>query len=165
MGPNAIQIIRSPHGKGYRLEASQFLPVGREKLFTFFSDAHQLEAITPASLEFSVLTPRPLEIRAGTVIDYRLRLHGLPIHWQSEITLWEPPSRFVDEQRRGPYRRWRHEHLFEAVDGGTLCRDQVEYAVPGGWLVNSLFVRRSLLGIFEFRQRQLQQHFDQQPAA
>ena len=154
-----IQVTKSPRGKGFRLETAQLLAVDRGELFAFFSDAHGLEALTPPWLKFSVLTPAPLRIEAGTIIDYRLRIHGLPLRWRSRITLWEPPLRFVDEQIRGPYRRWRHEHSFEQVDGGTLCRDIVDYAVPGGWLLHELLVRRDLLRIFRFRQQQLEQLF------
>lgn len=113
-----IKFGRSPAGHGFRLEAVQFLPRPRAEVFQFFSDAFQLETLTPGWLHFSVLTPAPICISAGTLIDYRLRLHGLPVRWQSRISVWEPPLRFVDEQTRGPYRRWHHEHAFEAVDGG-----------------------------------------------
>jgi ligand-binding SRPBCC domain-containing protein len=102
-----------------------------------------------------VLTPAPIEIREGSLIDYRLRLHGVPIRWQSEITAWQPPFRFVDEQRRGPYRRWRHEHLLVSRDGGTLNQDIVQYDVLGGAFVNRLLVERDLKRIFEFRERKL----------
>ncbi|HVA46325.1 MAG TPA: SRPBCC family protein [Pirellulales bacterium] len=159
MNQNAIQIVPSPQGQGFRLEARQLLRVNREELFVFFSDANQLETITPPWLRFSVHAPAPIQIRAGTLIDYRLRVHGLPLRWQSRITVWDPPLRFVDEQIRGPYRRWHHEHLFEEADGATLCRDIVDYAVPGGWLIHSLLVRRDVLRIFEFRQQQLQRQF------
>ena len=115
----------------------QWLPAARDKVFAFFADAANLDAITPPWMHFYVLTPRPIAMACGTLIDYKLRVHGLPIRWQSEITVWEPPHRFVDVQRRGPYRRWVHEHCFEERDGGTLIRDNVEYAVPG-WLLESL---------------------------
>jgi len=91
----------------------------------------------------------------GALIDYRLRLRGIPIRWQSEITAWEPPHRFVDEQRRGPYRQWIHEHTFVEQEGGTLARDRVQYAVPGGSLVNYLFVARDLKRVFAFREETL----------
>jgi ligand-binding SRPBCC domain-containing protein len=143
----------------------QFLAERRERVFELFSDAFQLESLTPPWLQFAVLTPRPIHIREGTRIDYRMRLHGVPLRWQSRIVVWEPPLRFVDEQIRGPYRRWRHEHGFEEVGGGTLCRDLVNYAVPGGRLVERLFVRNNLLKIFEFRQRRLEQVFQTPDAA
>jgi ligand-binding SRPBCC domain-containing protein len=150
-----IWITGSPTGRGSRLEATQFLPYPREVVFQFFADAFQLEMITPPWLRFVVLTPAPITMRLGLRIDYRLRLHGVPVRWQSAISAWEPPTRFVDEQIRGPYRRWHHEHRFEGVDGGTLCRDIVDYQVPGGPIVDRLFVRRDLRRIFRFRQRKL----------
>jgi ligand-binding SRPBCC domain-containing protein len=105
------------------------------EVFSFCADAGNLDVITPPWLRFQILTPRPMAMRVGAQIDYRLRLRGLPLRWQSEITVWQPPHRFVDEQRRGPYRAWRHEHTFTAQDGGTLVGDRVRYAVLGGrWL-------------------------------
>ena len=152
---SGITIGRAPSGRGFRLEAAQFLPHSRARIFEFFSDAVQLEALTPAFLGFRVLTPLPLTIRAGTLIDYRLRLHGIPLRWQSRISVWEPPLRFVDEQVRGPYRFWHHEHRFEEQDGGTLCRDTVDYNVLGGRIANRLFVAPDLRKIFAFRQARL----------
>ena len=159
MTPTSIQIKRAPSGAGFRLEASQFLPQPRDRIFDFFSDAFQLETLTPSWLKFSVLTKAPIPISAGTTIDYSLKLHGIPIRWQSLISEWEPPTRFVDHQVRGPYRRWNHEHLFQSVSGGTLCLDAVEYDVVGGRLVHSLFVRPDLLKIFAFRQEKLHNTF------
>jgi len=95
----------------------------------------------------------------GTLIDYKLRVHGLPLKWRSEITTWEPPTCFVDEQRRGPYRTWIHEHRFEESGKGTLCTDFVRYSVFGGAVVNWLFVRRDVEQIFAFRTGQLRQLF------
>lgn len=159
MTPASIAFGPSPTGSGTRLEAVQWLPRPREEVFAFFSDAFRLEDLTPAFLNFHVLTPRPIEIKAGTLIDYRLRLHGIPVRWRSRISVWEPPHRFVDDQVRGPYRRWHHEHSFEPADGGTLCRDVVDYAVLGGALVDALFVRRSLREIFGYRQAKLRELF------
>jgi ligand-binding SRPBCC domain-containing protein len=106
-------------------------------------------------LRFEILTPRPIEMKVGTRIDYRLRVLGLSVRWQSEITAWQPPHRFVDEQRRGPYRLWHHEHTFTEQDGGTLVGDHVQYAVLGGALVERLFVRRDITAIFAYRQQKL----------
>lgn len=103
------------------LEASQFLPYPRDQVFEYFSDASNPQPLTPVWLRFSVITLPPIHIAAGTLIDYRLRVHGVPVRWLSRISLWEPPLRFVDEQSRGPYRRWHHEHIFEAAGGGTLA--------------------------------------------
>ena len=106
----------------------------------------------------------PLEMRAGARIDYRLRVRGLPLRWQSEITAWEPPHRFLDEQRRGPYRLWVHEHTFVERDGGTEVRDRVTYAVPGGWLVERLLVGPDVRRIFAFRRETLARLFGAAPA-
>lgn len=108
---------------------------------------------------FSILTPGPIVMRPGTLIDYRLRLRGFRIRWQSEITAWDPPHRLVDEQRRGPYTLWIHEHRFEARSGGTWVGDCVRYAVPGGKLIDRLFVRRDMERIFQFRREKLQSLF------
>jgi ligand-binding SRPBCC domain-containing protein len=157
--PTTIEIGRVPHGTGYRLETRQLLPAPRDRVFEFFSDAFQLETLTPAWLHFSVLTPGPIRISRGSLIDYRLRVHGIPMRWQSRICVWAPPWRFVDEQTRGPYRHWHHDHTFEEVDGGTLCRDIVSYDVYGGSLINAVFVRRDLRAIFAFRQNKLWEIF------
>ncbi|MBC8094989.1 MAG: SRPBCC family protein [Akkermansiaceae bacterium] len=139
--------------------AELWLPRPPEEVFPFFANAHNLQLITPPWLRFEVLTPAPIQMGVGTRIDYRLKIRGFPARWQSEITVWEPPFRFVDEQRRGPYRQWIHQHTFEAKNDGTLCRDEVKYAVLGGTLVNWLLVRREVEQIFEFRQANLPQHF------
>jgi ligand-binding SRPBCC domain-containing protein len=140
-------------------ETELWLPVPREKVFPFFADARNLETITPPWLNFKILTPGEIPMRAGALIDYRLRIHGFPVRWRTEITGWNPPFSFVDEQRRGPYRLWRHTHTFEEKDGGTLCRDRVEYGVPGGALVNRLFVRRDVEKIFAYRAAALTKFF------
>ena len=136
-----------------------WLPKPPEEVFPFFSDALNLQAITPSWLHFEVLTPPPIVMTPGLKLDYRLKVRGLPLRWQSEITAWEPPRRFVDEQRVGPYRLWRHEHTFEPRDGGTLCRDHVQYAVWFDWLVHALFVRRDVERIFAYRQEKLRERF------
>ena len=133
------------------------LPTAIDETFEFFADAHNLERLTPPVLRFEVLTPSPIEMRIGTLIDYRLRVRGVPLRWRSEITAWEPPYRFVDEQRNGPYSLWVHEHTFRAEDGGTLAEDHLQYAVPGGVLINRLFVAGDVRKIFEFRNRRLLQ--------
>src|SRR5207244_42295 len=89
------------------------------EIFGFFSDPQRLKDLTPAWLHFRILTPPPIAMQVGAIIEYQIRLYGLPVRWQTEITVWEPPRRFVDLQRRGPYRHWVHEHVFEEVDNGT----------------------------------------------
>jgi ligand-binding SRPBCC domain-containing protein len=142
----------------------QWLPRSREEVFPFFADARNLEAITPPWVGFQILTPGPIEMTVGAIIDYRIRLHGIPLRWRTEITAWSPLDHFVDEQRRGPYRRWVHTHRFVPRDGGTLCLDHVEYAVPGGGLVNRWLVRPDIERIFAFRRGVLDQRFGPLPA-
>lgn len=153
-----VRIQRDPARRGvYTLQTEMWLPRDIASVFEFFSDAWRLEDITPPWLHFQVLTPRPAPIQAGTLLDYRLRLHGIPLRWRSEISVWEPPGRFVDRQVRGPYRLWRHEHRFLERDGGTLVQDLVDYSTPGGALLHWLWVRRDLDRIFRFRQARLRE--------
>ena len=150
------------HGRGWRLTAELWLPRPPEALWPFFGDARNLEAITPDFLRFRVLTPEPIEMGVGARIDYELRLHGVPLRWRSVISEWEPPRRFVDEQLKGPYKLWRHEHRLEPEAGGTRHRDRVTYELPGGPLAplaHALLVRRDLERIFAYRQRALAERF------
>lgn len=140
-------------------ETELWLPVPRAKVFPFFADARNLEVITPPWLNFRILTPGEIPMRVDALIDYQIRIHGFPVCWRTEITDWQPPVSFCDEQRRGPYRLWRHTHTFADKDGGALCHDRVEYAVPGGALVNWLFVRRDMERIFTYRAEALKKHF------
>lgn len=135
----------------FRIHREIWLPQPRERVFEFFADPRNLEKLTPAWLRFEVLDPESIRMAAGASIDYRLRLRGFPLRWQSQIAIWDPPRRFVDIQVRGPYREWAHEHRFESQADGTLVIDRVDYAVPGGRLVNRLFVRRDLEKIFDYR--------------
>ncbi len=155
----AAQVTVERVRSGFRLESELWVPRPRAEVFAFFANASNLEPLTPPFLNFQILTPSPIEMRVGLRIDYRLRLHGLPLRWQSEITAWEPPHRFVDEQRRGPYRHWVHEHRFEERQGGTQVFDSVQYAVYGGFLIERLFVRRDVENIFAYRQRRLLEIF------
>ena len=140
-----------------------WLPAPIEDVFEFFSDPFNLEALTPSRLKFQVLTPQPLVMQEGTLIDFRLRLFGFPINWTSEISKWKPCEEFVDRQVRGPYRHWRHRHGFEESDGGTLVIDEVDYSVPGGRLAHWLFARRNLVKIFSYRTRKLHEQFSDNP--
>ncbi|MES1245106.1 MAG: SRPBCC family protein [Acidobacteriota bacterium] len=142
------------------------LPRPRPEVFGFFSDAANLEQLTPPWLRFRILTPPPIAMQQGARIDYRIRLRGLPVGWKTEITAWEPPRRFVDEQLRGPYRLWVHEHGFEEIEGGTLATDFVRYAAPGGvlsLLINRLLVARDLRTVFRYRHRKLREIFGAWP--
>ena len=139
----------------YSLNTELWLPRGIGEVFELFADAYRLEYLTPPWLHFRVLTPKPVTMFAGAKIDYRLRLHGIPLRWQSEISEWEPPFRFVDRRLRGPYRLWHHRHTFEVRDGGTLVKDAVDYAVLGGAVVHWLAVKRDLERIFTYRHQKL----------
>jgi ligand-binding SRPBCC domain-containing protein len=139
------------------LERRQRVPVPAERAFAFFSDARNLEAITPPWLRFRVLTPGAIEMRPDALIEYRLRLHGIPLSWLTRIEVWEPPHRFVDVQLNGPYALWEHTHTF-APDGAdaVVISDRVRYALPLGRLgelARRLFVRRDLDRIFDHRMR------------
>ena len=107
------------------------LQLPREQVFAFFADAKNLELITPTHLNFKITSPQPIELREGTLIDYQLSLHGIPMNWRTEITLWNPPYRFVDTQLKGPYSQWIHTHTFTEIDANTtLIEDEVRYRLP-----------------------------------
>lgn len=146
-----------------RLPTRIWLPSPVSDLFAFFADAANLESITPPWLRFRISRPRPIEMSAGTLIDDRLRLHFVPIRWQSENSVWEPPLRFVDRQLRGPYRMWEHTHTFKPANGGTLVRDDIDYAAPGGPVVERFLVRPDLRRIFEYRHQRLHEFFGDSP--
>jgi len=139
----------------HELHCSTVSPLRAEETFAFFSDALNLEAMTPPWLQFRVVTPQPVQIHKGALIDYRLRLHGVPFKWRTEITSWEPCSSFTDRQVFGPYRMWEHTHTFREQDGQTFVEDVVRYRVPLGRVVNRFFVEREVKRIFEYRQEQL----------
>lgn len=144
----------------FHLERVQLVRRPLEDVFAFFSQARNLEAITPDFLSFEVLTPEPIVMQPGTLIDYRLRLFGIPFQWQSRIEAFEPMRRFTDVQTRGPYRRWEHHHEFYAVPDGTLCVDRIDYELPLGPLgsvARALFVNRSLEQIFDFRRQRIRE--------
>jgi ligand-binding SRPBCC domain-containing protein len=149
----------------HEFQTELWLPLPPEELFPFFADAGNLDALTPPWLNFRIITPLPIVMREGTLIDYRLRVHGLPLRWRTLISAWQPPHRFVDEQLRGPYRQWIHEHTFEAHDGGTLARDVVRYAVPFDFLLHRWFVRPDIEKIFRFRSEALRKRFAAETSA
>lgn len=138
----------------HELKREQLVARPLEDVFAFFAQARNLELITPPWLGFSLVTPGSVAMRKGALIEYRLRLHRLPVRWVSRIALWEPGRAFIDVQLKGPYRLWHHRHDFESVDGATLVRDQVLYVLPFGplgELVHAAFVERDLRRIFDFR--------------
>ncbi|MEM1185997.1 MAG: SRPBCC family protein [Planctomycetota bacterium] len=160
--PHNRPVTVSREGRDWAVRTQLWLPRPRSEVFEFFADAHNLEELTPTLLRFHVVTPRPIDMHAGTLIDYRLRIRGVPITWKTEIQAWEPGVRFVDNQLKGPYVKWWHEHTFEDLDGGTLCGDLVLYRPPGGPfapIVNWMAVERDVRAIFEFRTKKLLERF------
>jgi len=149
----------------HEFHSELWLPLPPTALFPFFASVTNLDAITPPWLHFQTITPTPLELHEGTQIDYRLRVRGVPLRWRTRINIWQPPHRFVDEQLRGPYRKWIHEHTFETRDGGTLCRDLVNYAVPLDILLHRWVVLPDIQRIFRFRVEALRRRFGRQPPA
>ena len=142
----------------YILRRECLIPKPISSVFDFFSQAENLEKITPPWLNFQILSPRPIELRQGTAIAYQLRLRGFRFQWLTEIERWAPPYEFVDRQIRGPYKRWRHTHRFEESGAGTRIVDVVEYALPFGplgRLAHWLQVRRDISKIFDYREERV----------
>ena len=144
----------------FRLYSEQELAAPIESVFMYFSDARNLEELTPDHLQFKITTPGDIKMAQDTIIEYKLRVRGVPIGWTTLISAWEPPFRFVDEQIRGPYRYWIHEHRFEARGEKTLVKDLVRYQVVGGGVVHQLFVKPDLEKIFTFRSLELEKRFN-----
>jgi ligand-binding SRPBCC domain-containing protein len=142
-------------GPGFVLEREQLIRRDLDEVFRFFADPGNLEEITPPWLHFRIVRCSTPTIREGTRIDYRLRIRGVPVRWRTLIRSWDSPHGFVDEQVRGPYRKWVHRHTFLETDEGVHMTDRVDYQLLGGALIHRLFVRRDLDRIFDYRQNRL----------
>lgn len=150
------------------LQRRQRLELPAERAFEFFAQARNLAVITPPWMGFDVITPEPIEMRPGALIDYRLKLHGVPVRWRTRIEVWEPPVRFIDVQVSGPYALWEHTHTFER-DGeqGVVIGDHVRYAIPLGLLgriAHAAFVKRDLERVFDYRERAVAERLQPEPA-
>lgn len=131
------------------------LDLPRQEVFDFFADAGNLERITPPELNFHIITPQPIDIKQGVLIDYKLSMRGLPLNWRTEISVWNPPFEFVDQQLTGPYKQWIHRHTFTEIEPAkTLIEDEVRYRLPFEPLGDAahFFVKRELAYIFDYRQ-------------
>src|SRR5262245_61044824 len=146
--------------KTFSIQKTLWVPQSRDRVFAFFSDPRNLDRLTPDWLEFAIVTPATTAMKRGVSVDYRLRSRGIRLRWQGEIEVREPPYRCIDRQTNGPYRLWVHQHIFDERDNGTLVSDQVEYAVPGGLLVNKFLVAPDLEQIFKYRHRALEDLFN-----
>lgn len=148
-------ILGVSYSQGYsEFQQKCWIPLPIHEVFQFFSDAGNLEKITPLWLGFNILSQSTADIRTGTLIDYRLKLHGIPIVWRTEISSWNPPKEFTDTQLKGPYHTWKHTHRFSELGNGTLMEDQVVYKVPLGFLgkiIAGSYVKNDVAKIFKYR--------------
>jgi len=146
----------------YILEREQIVRRPRAEVFDFFADAGNLERITPPELNFHIITPQPIDIRKGALIDYELKLHGIPITWKTEITEWNPPHDFVDSALKSPYKQWIHLHTFEENERGeTIMKDRVRYRLPLEPLgdIAHFYVKSELKYIFDYRYKIVEEIF------
>ena len=146
----------------FKFETKTILNSEIKTVFDFFCQAENLQKLTPGSLSFKILNDLPIEMKEGTLIDYQIRLYGVPVKWKTEITKWEPPYEFEDTQLKGPYKLWRHRHIFKDLGNKTEMTDIVEYnpkGFPFNRLLNKLFVRKEVEKIFKYREDNIKQYF------
>jgi len=149
--------------KLYTLDSIQFINKPIEDVFEFFSNPDNLSVITPPKLGFKILTPTPIKMSVGRLIDYKIYLMGIPIHWRTLITEFDPPHTFIDQQIKGPYNIWHHTHTFQKVDGGVEIKDRVVYSIPFsilGRILNFLWIRKDLENIFNYRKKVIDELFE-----
>lgn len=160
MSEISVRLVNHPRfGRVFSLNSKTVLEASLETVFEFFSNAENLEKLTPQWIGFRILTPLPIAMREGALIDYKISLHGLPVRWRTKIEVWEPPHRFVDVQLRGPYMLWHHTHAFASCPEGTEMRDEVLYWPKGGALANRLLVEKDVRRIFAYRAEEIQKVF------
>jgi ligand-binding SRPBCC domain-containing protein len=146
----------------FNFTAEQRIKRPIDEVFSFFSKAENLELITPPWLNFQILTPLPIEMKTGTLIDYKIGLYGIPLKWKTEITRWQPPFGFIDTQLKGPYSVWIHQHLFKEHNGVTIMTDSVDYDIPGWFLkpwLNKFFISQQVEAIFAYRKKVINTYF------
>ena len=148
--------------KIYKKSVTQFIDKPLDVVFSFFAKPENLIRITPSTLDFQILTPTPISMVKGTVIDYNIKVMGIRVNWRTLITSYNPPTQFVDEQTKGPYLLWIHTHTFMIKDEGVEIHDCIEYSIPLGLLgrfVHFLWIKRKLDQIFDFRRRKIEEIF------
>lgn len=148
--------------KPHILKRETILNLPVNEVFDFFSKAENLDKITPPVLGFRIITPLPVDMKKGTLIDYKIKLNGIPFDWKTEITEWEPPFYFTDTQIKGPYKMWVHQHRFEDQNGRTKMTDIVNYLSPGGFfefIPHNLIVKNKVEYIFDYRGKILAEIF------
>ena len=149
--------------KHCKLEYKQFIKQPIDRVFHFFSMPENLEYITPPRLLFRILTPLPIIIKKGSIIDYKIKILGIPVKWKTLITEYIPPHKFIDEQIKGPYSLWKHTHTFIEEEEGTTIHDKIHYIVPFGMfgrIINLLWITKDLDSIFTYRRNKIDQYFN-----
>ena len=149
--------------KTYSIKFEQFIDLPINDVFDFFSKPENLSLITPPRLKFDIMTPSPIEMKEGQLIDYSLTImYFIKLRWRTLITDYKKPYQFVDQQIKGPYSLWHHTHTFEQKNGGTVIKDAVTYAIPFGiigQLIHAIYIKYDIKGIFEYRHKILNKIF------
>ena len=155
-----LSFLRKP--KVYTFKKEQFVPSDLDTVFEFFSRPENLEKITPSSMGFNIITPTPIDMKEGAIIDYTVKIMGVPMRWRTMITSYKKNEYFVDEQLKGPYSYWHHKHTFKEVEGGVLIIDEITYALPiqaFRLIVHPVLIKPQLNQIFNFRFQTIKDKF------
>jgi|YelNatPaOPRAMG01_1025707.scaffolds.fasta_scaffold00094_58 ligand-binding SRPBCC domain-containing protein len=146
----------------YNFKQEQYINKSLSKLFPFFERPENLSKLTPSWLSFKIKTPLPIQMKEGATIEYSIKLFGIPMNWKTEIIKYSPPFLFIDEQKKGPYKKWVHTHSFEEINGKVLMKDKIDYDLYGGilkHLIHKFFVKPLINKIFEFRKITIEKEF------